>query len=81
MADYPDIYADGFGISAGPFGVTITLNRSEPTGEPGPHIEPNVIVARIRVNQALAKAIADTLNQVVLAAAQGIQETKSTVKN
>ena len=35
MADFPDIYADGFSVSAGRFGVTLTLTRSEPTGEPG----------------------------------------------
>jgi hypothetical protein len=77
MADYPDIYADGFSVSAGQFGVALTLNRSEPSGEPGPHAEPTVIVARIRMNQNLAKTIADTLNQLILAAAQGVQETKT----
>lgn len=81
MADYPDIYADGFSVSAGQFGVTLTLNRSEPSGEPGPHAEPTVVVARVRMNQNLAKAIADTLSQVIAAAAQGIQETKTTVRH
>ena len=28
MADYPDIYADGIGVTVGPFGVTITLQLS-----------------------------------------------------
>jgi hypothetical protein len=81
MADYPDIYADGFSVSAGQFGVTITLNRSEPTGEAGAHAEPTVIVARVRMNQNLAKAVADSLNQVIAAAAQGIHETKTTVRH
>ena len=70
MADYPDVYADGFSLSAGPYGVTLTLQRSEPTGEPGPHEEPTVIVARIRMTPNLATAIAASVRQVVEAAQQ-----------
>lgn len=73
MADYPDIYADGFSLTAGPFGVTMTLNRSMPTGEPGPHQEPVEIVARIRLSVALAKAISDAFAEVSAASAQAVQ--------
>jgi hypothetical protein len=65
MADYPDLYADGFSLSAGPYGVTLTLKRSEPTEEPGPHEEPTVIVARVRMTPNLAYAIAASVKQVV----------------
>lgn len=70
MADYPDIYADGFSLTAGPFGVTLTLTRTEPTTEPGPHEEQGQIVGRVRLSPALAKAIADAFGQVATASAQ-----------
>jgi hypothetical protein len=69
MADYPDFFADGIAISAGPFGVTITFQLSQPGGDPGPHVEPNVTVGRVRVSPELArvlsKAITDTMAQQV----------------
>ncbi len=70
MADYPDIYADGFSLTAGPFGVTLTLTRTEPTLEPGPHQEAGEIVGRIRLSQALAKAIVDGFGQIATASVQ-----------
>ena len=70
MSDYPDLYADGFSLTAGPFGVTVTLNRSDPTGEAGPHQDPNVVVGRIRFSRELAKVLADQLDQMLLASAQ-----------
>jgi hypothetical protein len=73
MADYPDIYADGFSLTAGPFGVTLTLTRTEPSLEAGPHQEPGVIVGRVRLSQALARAIIDGFAQVVAASAQAQQ--------
>ena len=51
MTDYPDLYADGFSLTAGPFGVTVTLHRSDPTGEAGPHQDPNVVVGRVRFSR------------------------------
>lgn len=70
MSDYPDLYADGFSLTAGPFGVTVTLHRSDPTGESGPHQDPNVVVGRIRFSRELAKVLADQLEQMLLASAQ-----------
>ncbi len=61
MADYPDIYADGFQLSAGPFGVTITLTVTQPSGEPGPHQDPTDTVARVRLSRELAQKLAETL--------------------
>jgi hypothetical protein len=81
MDDHPDIYADGFSISAGQFGVTLTLRRSEPTGEPGHHEEPSEIVARIRMSQNLAKAIGGALDQIVLMSTQGAGQASVTVKH
>lgn len=70
MADYPDIYADGFSLTAGPFGVTLTLTRTEPTTEPGPHQETGEIVGRVRLSPALARAIVEGFGQVATASAQ-----------
>lgn len=61
MADYPDIYADGVAVSTGPFGLTITLQRSEPSTEPGPHIDSSEIVARVRLSPALARVLGQAL--------------------
>ena len=81
MADYPDIYADGFTLTAGTFGVTLTLTRSQPTGEAGPHEDPTEIVARVRLSTALAKAITDGFAQVAAAVAQGQQGGQTTVRH
>jgi len=70
MADYPDIYADGFSLTASPFGITLTLTRTEPTLEPGPHQEAGEIVGRVRMSQALTKAIVDGFGQIAAASAQ-----------
>ena len=81
MADYPDEYADGFSITAGPFGVTLTLTRSEPTGDPGPHEDPTTIVARLRFSQPLARTLADALNQMLAAVQAGQDATRTTIKH
>jgi hypothetical protein len=81
MADYPDVFADGFSLTAGQFGITLTLSRSEPTGEAGPHDEPQVIVARIRMTQSLAEAIAETIHQMAAMAAQGGPQTGTSIKH
>ena len=78
MTDYPDIYADGFSITAGRFGVTLTLLRSDPTGEPGVHDDPRQIVGRIRLSPNLAKAIAESLGKSLAAAPQTAQQGKTT---
>lgn len=79
MADYPDIYADGFSVSAGRFGVTLTLTRSEPTGEPGTHEDPREVVGRVRFSPNLAKAVAEALGKSLAAASRGVQPaSKST---
>lgn len=67
--DYPDFFADGFSLTAGPFGATLTLTQTQPTGEPGHHEEPTEIVGRVRITPPLAKAIADAFNQLVAQAA------------
>jgi hypothetical protein len=65
MADYPDFYADGIAVSVGPFGVTVTFQLSQPSVEPGPHVDQGDIVARARMSPALAKALAQGLNEAV----------------
>lgn len=64
MADIPDIYADGVGVSIGPFGVTITLQRSQPGGEVGV-ITPDEVVGRVRLSTALARALARSLTDAL----------------
>ena len=57
MADFPDFYADGIGVSVGPFGVTVTFQLSQPILEPGPHAEASIVVGRVRMSPALSKAL------------------------
>lgn len=71
MSDHPDIYADGFSITAGPFGVTVTLALSQPTGEPGPHEDPSATIARLRFSRELAQKLAEGLAQMLAASTQG----------
>jgi len=79
MPDIPDLYGDGFSLTAGPFGVTLTLHRSEPTGEAGPHQDPNAVVGRIRFSRDLARVLAEQLNQLLAASAQS--PASSTVRH
>jgi hypothetical protein len=79
MTDYPDVYADGFSMTAGPFGVTLTLHRSDPTGEPGPHQDPNVTVGRVRLSRELAAVLADQLTKMLAASVQA--QASSSVKH
>lgn len=65
MADYPDIYTDGFAISVSPFGVTLTFQLSQPSLEPGPHVDAGEIVARVRLSPALAQALSQGLNDAI----------------
>ena len=65
MADYPDLYTDGFAISVSPFGVTLTFQLSQPSLEPGPHVDAGDIVARVRLSPALAQALSQGLNDAI----------------
>jgi hypothetical protein len=67
--DYPDFFADGFSLTAGPFGTVLTLTQTQPTGEPGNHQDPTEIVGRVRLTPPLAKAIADAFTQIAAQAA------------
>src|SRR5512143_3783775 len=62
MADYPDFYADGISVSIGPFGVTVTVQLSQPSLEPGPHVALAEVVARARRSPAPARALAQGMN-------------------
>ncbi len=78
MADYPDVFADGFSISANPLAVTLTLTRSEPTGEPGVHEEPRSIVARVRLSPGMAAGLGAALSQASTARVQRPEEAETT---
>lgn len=78
MPDYPDLYTDGFAVSISPFGVTLTFQLSQPSLEPGPHVDAGEIVARVRMSPALARALAQGLSDAV--AQQGnVQQSEGTV--
>jgi len=57
MPEFPDVYADGFSLTAGPYGLTITFTHVVPTGEPGPHEDPAEPVVRLRIGRELAKTL------------------------
>jgi len=78
VAEYPDVYADGFSISAGQFGVTLTLSVSDPTGEPGPHEEPSHPVARIRMSMALAEELTKMIGLTVSQSKSGQPSSQTT---
>jgi hypothetical protein len=80
MTDYPDYFTDGFSLTVGPFGVTITFQLSQPTLEPGPHVDPGQIVARARMSPALARALAQGLTEAV-AQQSTVQHPETTVKH
>jgi hypothetical protein len=77
MADFPDVYAEGFSVTVGPFGCIVTFSHILPTGEPGPHQDPSEPIARIRFSPIVAKGLADTLHSVIATAEQGGQGTKT----
>jgi hypothetical protein len=79
MADYPDLYTDGFAISVSPFGVTLTFQLSQPSLEPGPHVDAGEIVARVRMSPALAKALSQGLTDAV--AQQANVQVEGTVRH
>lgn len=81
MTDYPDIYADAFGVTAGRFGVTLTFQLSQPTMEPGAHENPSAIVARIRIGRELAQLMSDQLREILAKSAQTPAQTTSDVKH
>lgn len=82
MADYPDIYADGFSITAGPAGVTLTMTVSDPGTEPGQHDVPAHPVARLRMSPALAEDLAKILSQTLAQAKTGLaQHGSQTIKH
>ena len=84
MADYPDIYADNIVISANPYGLTLTLLRSDPGVEPGTEAAPNEIVGRVRLSHDLARTMAELVSRTIAQAAQAAQaahQTSTAVKH
>ena len=80
MPDFPDVYADGFGLTAGQYGVTLTFTHVLPTGEPGPHEEPTEPVVRLRMGRELAKTLQENLSQLLAVSAQ-LPSTSATTKH
>jgi hypothetical protein len=78
MPDHPDVYADGFSLTGGQYGVTLTFTHSLPTGEPGPHEDPTEPVVRLRIGRELAKTLAESLSQFFAASAQQPQTSATT---
>jgi hypothetical protein len=66
MADdptVPDLYGDGVSVGTGPFGVTLTIFRSEPLRPPGDPGIPGRIVGHVRMSPELARALADSITK------------------
>ena len=80
MADYPDVYADGMGVSVGPFGLTVTFQLSQPTLEPGPHMDPSTIVCRVRMSAPLATVLGQAINDA-LAQQANVQQSGAKTNN
>lgn len=80
MTDYPDFFADGFSLTVGPFGVVITFQLSQPTLEPGPHVDAGIVIGRARMTPALAKALAQGLNDAVAQQAN-VQTSETSVRH
>jgi hypothetical protein len=80
VSDYPDIYVDGMAISLGTFGITVTLQLSDPSNEPGAYSGVSNVVGRIRMTPALARvmgqALIDAANQPPPASPQSGTTTK-----
>lgn len=87
MADYPDLAADGFSITVGPFGVIITLTRvipPDPSGAPGgPQVGagamPTEAVARVRLTAPIAQELASKITQLIQQ--QATQGQKATISH
>jgi hypothetical protein len=77
MTEFPDVYAEVFSITAGPFGCILTFSHILPTGETVAHQDPTEIVARVRMSPAAAKALVEGLNSTLAAAERGVHETKT----
>jgi hypothetical protein len=78
MADYPDVYTDGFSIAASPVGITLTLSRSDPSGEPGVREEPKSVVARVRLSPQLAAQLGGALTQASTVTVQVPDQSQTT---
>lgn len=59
--DFPEIFADGVQVGAGPYGVSLTFFLSDPgdRGSPGP------IVGRVRLSKDLAVALRETIEMAI----------------
>lgn len=61
--DFPDIYADGVSVAAGPYGLTMTFLLTDPLDpNPDPKL-PGRIVGRLRVGPLLAEAMASIVQR------------------
>jgi hypothetical protein len=83
MADYPDIYADGFSVTAGPMGVTLTMTLSNPNTQPGRQQNmPVNPVVRLRMSPALADDLSKVLaTSMAQAKTMNAQQTGESTKH
>ena len=72
MTDYPDLYADGYNITVGPFGVTVTLMRSEGADASGTPSPTNEIVGRVRMSKDLAEHMAEAMRNTIAQSKKGM---------
>jgi hypothetical protein len=84
MADYPDVAADGFSLTVGPFGVLMTFTHVVPpepsegiAGQPRVNTVPLPVepVARVRLSPAAAQELATKIMQIIQQQATQQQDT------
>jgi len=72
MADYPDLYLDGYTVTVSPFGVTLTLMRSEGPDASGTPSPTNEIVGRVRMSKDLAEHMAEAMRNTIAQSKKGV---------
>lgn len=70
VPDVPDLYADGYSVNVGPFGVTVTFLRSviDDAGQP---TQSNEAIIRVRFSKELAEQMTKGIGGVLEQAKKG----------
>jgi hypothetical protein len=74
--DVPDIYTDGIQVTAGNYGFSLNLFRSQPPAIPTQE-EPGTLVARVRMSTELAEQLAKLLATAAETNIKAIEKARS----
>lgn len=80
MADYPDVYADGFSLTSSAFGLGITFTMTDPPLVESSGVVPVIPVVRVRLSRELAQQLVELLSRS-LAKPAPQPTTESTTKH